>query len=942
MLRLCTLGGLRLDSGPQPLAGAATRRRPLALLALIAAAGQRGITRERLIGLLWPDRDEGAARHVLAQSLYALRKDLDADALLLNGGALRLNPAIITSDLQEFVGALDTGDQERAVALYQGPFLEGFYLSEVPEFERWVEDERFRLRSAYHSALEGVASHLERSGAWPRAAEFWNRRAADEPLASRPVIHLVRALVAAGDGAAAQRRLRAHLVVLESEGIPAGAELVALQHEIKATPALEARHPVGAHDPAPPRSTESPSDGVAADRRPVRRRAFLLALTFGILLVIALRTRAHARRAVPVVAVGLIESHLREDTAGLSRSLPDLITTQLAQVPGLAVISRGRLLEVLGSDIRLPGPGTLARGARAAGAGEIIEGAIYEEPGAFRLDLRRVQLNGGRVSGAVSVTGRQAADVVERAAAALAGTFGLKPPEVPLASLTSVSLVARRVYEEGLRSYYSGDRVTAAHLFEAALKDDSSFAMAAYYLALTKVGAVPDSEAAYWRRATRLAVGAADRERLLIQTDAAFRLDDARARELAETLSVRYPDDLDGKHLLGEQRLSAGDFPGAVTAFLSVVAADSAGRTGRAARCRACDAMHRAVWVNLMADSLDQAERLARELIRWNPGLAGSHGLLGTVLERRWRFSEAMDTYRRQHELSSESVSLRVVAMMIAQRRGDFAGLDSIAASFVGLARDPAELHFGLTWLAASARETGRPKESLRLARRARRLADSLNGGKTADAFALLPEALALLEMGRHDRQAARAAAAVFDTMARMATFPEPRMARHRVWMWTHQATSLALAGDTGLLPDLEHRIAEAARSSAYGRDRKMPAYVHGLLLEARGNLNGAADAFAESIWSPTENHVAPRLASVLVKSGRPASAIPVLQSWLRGPLDAANQYVARAWGHRALAEAFAATGQPDSAAWHRRWVQQAWSKAQPEYRSLSDGVGWR
>src|SRR5678815_4386282 len=147
MFRLATLGGLRLDGGAGPLVGAATRRRPLALLALIAAAGPRGMTRERLIGLLWSDRDEAQARHVLAQSLYALRKDLGADELLLNGGALRLNPAVVTSDVQEFTAALDAGDRERAIALYHGPFLDGFYLSEAPEFERWVEEERARLHA---------------------------------------------------------------------------------------------------------------------------------------------------------------------------------------------------------------------------------------------------------------------------------------------------------------------------------------------------------------------------------------------------------------------------------------------------------------------------------------------------------------------------------------------------------------------------------------------------------------------------------------------------------------------------------------------------------------------------------------------------------------------------------------------------------------------------
>jgi tetratricopeptide (TPR) repeat protein len=825
---------------------------------------------------------------------------------------------VVTSDVQEFTAALDAGDRERAIALYHGPFLDGFYLSEAPEFERWVEEERARLHARYRAALEGAAAQLQ-------SVELWCRLVTDDPLASRPLVQLVRSLIAAGDRVEAQRRLRAHRALLEEERIPVSPEILALDQELR----------VAVAPPSPPVTIASaPSatraEGASAERAaPVARAGC------------ARQHAAHCHRdqerralttRVPVVAVGLIESHLRRDTVGLARSLPDLITTQLAQVSGLTVVSRGRLLEVLGSDVRLPGSGALARGARSAGAGEIIEGAIYEDPGGFRLDLRRVNLAGGKVNGAVSVTGSRPADVVERGAAALAATYGLDAPATPLASITSVSLVARRLYEEGLRAYYGDDRTTAAQLFQAALEDDSTFAMAAYYLALTQVGTAPDSEAAYWSRATRLAPRASDRERLLIQAAAAFTQDDARALAIAETLTVRYPDDIDGKQIIGERRLAEGNFVAATAAFLSVARADSVGRRGAAGRCRSCDAMHRAVWVSLTADSLDQAERLAREVIRWNPYLPGGYGLLGMVQQRRWRFDEALATYQRQHEVSPPSVTLRPVMLLIAQRKGDFVALDSLATTMLHASQDPQERYEALRWRATIEREAGRIERSLRAAREARRLSDSLSGGKTGHAFVLLPEALALLERGRHDRRAAQAAAAVFDTMARMASFPEPRMARHRVWMWTHQATALALAGDTASLPELERRIADAARHSAYGRDKKMPAYVRGLLLEARGDQRGAAAYLAEAIWSPTENHVSPRLGALLVRSGRAVEAIPVLQAWLRGPLDAANQYVSRAWAHLALAEAFSAVGQQDSAAWHSRWVDRAWDKADPEY----------
>ena len=72
MLHLLTFGGLALESDG---AAAAPRLKPprLALLAVLAAHGERGCTRERLIGMFWPDVDEEHARHSLRQALYALR-----------------------------------------------------------------------------------------------------------------------------------------------------------------------------------------------------------------------------------------------------------------------------------------------------------------------------------------------------------------------------------------------------------------------------------------------------------------------------------------------------------------------------------------------------------------------------------------------------------------------------------------------------------------------------------------------------------------------------------------------------------------------------------------------------------------------------------------------------------------------------------------------------
>jgi TolB-like protein/tetratricopeptide (TPR) repeat protein len=171
MLLLRMLGGLSIehaadrqaqenslapsDSPPLPLSGAAVQRRPLALLALLATAGEKGRSRDELLLHLWPDSTPMRARSVLKQTLYALRRDLGAPDIVLNrGDRLQVNPAVLTSDVAELDAALDRGEIERALALHSGVFLDGFALADVPEFERWARDERERIATRIDSARQ--------------------------------------------------------------------------------------------------------------------------------------------------------------------------------------------------------------------------------------------------------------------------------------------------------------------------------------------------------------------------------------------------------------------------------------------------------------------------------------------------------------------------------------------------------------------------------------------------------------------------------------------------------------------------------------------------------------------------------------------------------------------------------------------------------------------
>jgi serine/threonine-protein kinase len=219
MFRLEMLGGLTLTDadGRHPV----EQRRRLALLALVAAAGDRGVTRDKLVAWLWPESGAPNARHALEQLLYSLRRQLP-ESLFLGADPLRLDPSAIRTDLAEFAGRLAAGDLAGAVELYRGPFLDGFFLTGAPEFERWVERERDRLAAEHARALRTLAGTAEAQGRHTAEIDFWRQLAAADPLGERAAADFVKALAAAGDWAGAARVARDYSARMRTElpGVP--------------------------------------------------------------------------------------------------------------------------------------------------------------------------------------------------------------------------------------------------------------------------------------------------------------------------------------------------------------------------------------------------------------------------------------------------------------------------------------------------------------------------------------------------------------------------------------------------------------------------------------------------------------------------------------------------------------------------------------------------
>ena len=235
-LRLTTFGGLLLERDDAIVTGASAQRRKLALLAYLAVAGERGASRDKLLGIFWPETDTERARHALSQTLSALRHGLKCDDLVLGTSDLRLNAAVIESDVGAFQAAITAGDANRAVTLYEGPFLDGVFLSDAPEFERWVETTRARLAEKALAALSNLAHADTARGDHAAAATWWMRAAVLDGPNARVTLGLMTSLAACGDTAGALRHARVYetLIAEELNAAPDGA-VVALADRLRAS-----------------------------------------------------------------------------------------------------------------------------------------------------------------------------------------------------------------------------------------------------------------------------------------------------------------------------------------------------------------------------------------------------------------------------------------------------------------------------------------------------------------------------------------------------------------------------------------------------------------------------------------------------------------------------------------------------------------------------------
>ena len=134
----------------------------------------------------------------------------------------------------EFEQRIAAHDLESATQLYTGPFLDGVFLKNAPEFERWVDQERARLQHVQGDALERLAVRAT-AARRPRVCRALLASARElEPTDSRAARAVMESLVASGDPAGALAHYRAHQALLRDDlGLEPDATLAAFAKAVQ-------------------------------------------------------------------------------------------------------------------------------------------------------------------------------------------------------------------------------------------------------------------------------------------------------------------------------------------------------------------------------------------------------------------------------------------------------------------------------------------------------------------------------------------------------------------------------------------------------------------------------------------------------------------------------------------------------------------------------------
>ena len=341
MIELRTLGPVEITVNGAAAPAELLWRKNLALLVYLARSPQRGRSRDHLIGLLWGDKPESAARHSLNEALRVVRHAVGDDGIDTGQGRVQLAPDRLALDTDRFDALTQAGDWPAAAALVSGEFMEGFVVPDASDFESWLTAERDNWRRRGSAALLHSADATLARGDYATAAATAARAQALAPTADNAIRLVVRALALTGDRAAALEQYESFRERLATAvGIEPEPETRALIERVR-------------REPLRPESAAAPRVGAESRRAPlVGREAELDALWTAVM-----QSRRSRRAGFALV----------EGDAGAGRTRLSQEVMARARLDGVAVV----MARAVSADATTPW----------AGVWGLCRGGLLEAPG---------------------------------------------------------------------------------------------------------------------------------------------------------------------------------------------------------------------------------------------------------------------------------------------------------------------------------------------------------------------------------------------------------------------------------------------------------------------------------------------------------------------------------------------------------------------------------
>jgi DNA-binding SARP family transcriptional activator len=311
-------------------------KKNLALLVYLALSPRGRRSRDHLVGLLWGEKEESAARHSLREAVRVLRKGVGEGAITAEGDQIVLDPSTLRLDTRELEGLVAAGELEQAAELIHGELAEGFGVPESSPFEEWLAAERLQWGRRVNDLLLRAGERRLARGDDLGALALGERVLRADPASPLGVRLAMRALALRGETGAALALFDRSLPHLRDQG----GEVAALAARLRSGPGLRGGRSRGV-ERAPLRRAPLVSAGGVLQRMVAEWEGVRDGRSGGVLLLSAPPGYGKTRLSEELVA------RIRFDGGGIAtiRAVPGDRERPLSAVHGLL---RGGILDLPG------------------------------------------------------------------------------------------------------------------------------------------------------------------------------------------------------------------------------------------------------------------------------------------------------------------------------------------------------------------------------------------------------------------------------------------------------------------------------------------------------------------------------------------------------------------------------------------------------------------